>query len=427
MILSHSSKSYLISGCLCIYSVLLIVLRVPELFIMPRFWAEEGTLYFSYAFKNAWWKTILYYPPNIGYYSLRHNISALLATLAPLEWAPLVTTSISACIIAGICLIVIFGTSIYWSTPAGKLIAITAIIALLHPWQWLTSTAIHFYLALFSFMIMLETASNTSRTAKWIFRICIMFGGLSSPTSFFLTPGFLWLAYKEKNREAKILSSILILTVASHVIPFLDTIGHSSTSRFQYMEFRSIGNWLYYQFSILVLDHSFFDEYGIGQKINQLFSSYFSSLSFAQHLPSFFLISAICICAAVLYCLSPAFKSNRHFPALIAFTSYSILSTFCSLNMSSGFRYVYVPSVILLIIFFYEFSKATLDITRKGLLFFLTIISLTTHLVNFSYNIYSEGFPLWLHQTYIWRTGMTEQLDIWPPGWSVLLKRSNAP
>jgi hypothetical protein len=71
-------------------AVLAIALRAPVLWSHPRFWGEEGTIYFADAFNRAWFHSL--FAPHVGYYSLFANGTALAAArLAPLEYAPLVT------------------------------------------------------------------------------------------------------------------------------------------------------------------------------------------------------------------------------------------------------------------------------------------------------------------------------------------------
>ena len=68
-----------------------IVLRCPRLFFEPRFWAEEGSVFFAYAFKHSALSALT--RPDGGNYDLPRNLASILAVnLAPLEWAPLVTT-----------------------------------------------------------------------------------------------------------------------------------------------------------------------------------------------------------------------------------------------------------------------------------------------------------------------------------------------
>ena len=59
-----------------------LVLRVPEVVLEPRFWAEEARVYFVYALNNPAGSALL--APHQGYYSLVPNLATWLATLVPL-------------------------------------------------------------------------------------------------------------------------------------------------------------------------------------------------------------------------------------------------------------------------------------------------------------------------------------------------------
>jgi hypothetical protein len=68
-----------------------VLLRQPALLLNPRFFCEEGMIYYAYALHHPMLDALL--RTAAGYYSLVQNVSALLAAYCvPVEWAPLVTT-----------------------------------------------------------------------------------------------------------------------------------------------------------------------------------------------------------------------------------------------------------------------------------------------------------------------------------------------
>lgn len=67
-----------------------IILRRPELLYIPRFWAEEGSTFFAYAFNNGFLTNLV--SSHYGYFTLYNNLATSTAALFPLETAPLVTT-----------------------------------------------------------------------------------------------------------------------------------------------------------------------------------------------------------------------------------------------------------------------------------------------------------------------------------------------
>jgi len=69
----------------------LLTLRLPELFFEPRFWAEEGSIYFAHALRVGALDALA--SAHLGYYSLIPTLATTLAAhLGPLAQAPLITT-----------------------------------------------------------------------------------------------------------------------------------------------------------------------------------------------------------------------------------------------------------------------------------------------------------------------------------------------
>jgi len=68
----------------------IIIVRRPELMYQPRFSAEEGVNYFSYAFSHSWFQNLTY--PQYGYNTLYNSLATSFAAMFPLETAPLATT-----------------------------------------------------------------------------------------------------------------------------------------------------------------------------------------------------------------------------------------------------------------------------------------------------------------------------------------------
>lgn len=72
--------------------VFILFLRSPEIILKGRFWGEEGTVYFKYAYEHSALQTLFFIDFRCGYYYLSAIISALLSSLASLEYAPFIST-----------------------------------------------------------------------------------------------------------------------------------------------------------------------------------------------------------------------------------------------------------------------------------------------------------------------------------------------
>ena len=78
--------SWLVAALLA--ACLLVLLRSPSLFTRPQFWAEDGAYWYAQAYNGGWFHSLA--QPLGGYLNTVQRISAGLALLVPLRWAPLV-------------------------------------------------------------------------------------------------------------------------------------------------------------------------------------------------------------------------------------------------------------------------------------------------------------------------------------------------
>jgi len=71
--------------------ILILYLRSPQILLEGRFFAEEGSIFWSFSLANSFLDTLLYTPIIQGYFGLNTNIQILLSNLFPLQYSPLVT------------------------------------------------------------------------------------------------------------------------------------------------------------------------------------------------------------------------------------------------------------------------------------------------------------------------------------------------
>src|SRR6185503_5105132 len=67
--------------------VLLAITRRPDLFFNPEFWAEDGAVWYTAAYHNGFWSTVL--QPYPEYLAVPQRVVAYISTLPPLSVAPL--------------------------------------------------------------------------------------------------------------------------------------------------------------------------------------------------------------------------------------------------------------------------------------------------------------------------------------------------
>lgn len=418
----HATPTLLHRSFLFISLCCLIAYRQPVNLIEPRFWAEEGKDFFSFAFSHGWFETVFNVFPHLGYYSLAHNLAALSATFIPLEQAPFVTTYLGFISHLLPCLIVVFGNSPFWNTLSKKILICLGVLFFPFGRMWLNTTYIHFTLALNIFLILLEEMEYKNRLTKNFFRAIIIIGGFSGTVSCFLTPVFLLKAWRSKLKEDIIQSSLLVIALfvqVSILIYSLSTVDQSSQSRFVSFGYEQLWSIIKFQFGIPFYGHPYFNS----NFIKALdFRSFYLAFPYAYPLigkaSSIFQTSAslLSVLLVIAYTCFVFIKQIRdkylQLPA-ISFLLMFALSSAGSLGMSGGWRYVYVPCVIILVMFIAEFYNKNCGLLRKSTAAFFIFSMLVVN--GYSYRNSIEAYPVkWSDEVQTWQKDHNYKIKIWP-------------
>jgi hypothetical protein len=153
--LSHQERFIILA-----FIVFLIIYRSPELFIHPRLWAEEGTIFFKYIYENSFIDGLLMIPRyTAGYYSLSINTPITIFThLLPIEYIPTATTYFSFLILLIPFVIILWGNSYLWDTLYKKILACLILLvtpSALTPEIWLNTINLQVYYGMSSLIILL--------------------------------------------------------------------------------------------------------------------------------------------------------------------------------------------------------------------------------------------------------------------------------
>ena len=184
--------------------------RAPGLFWHPRFWAEEGAIYFAYAFDHRWYETL--FAAQRGYFSLYVNAASLLAASVPLRHAPLVTTGAALLTQMVPVAIVVCSNSAMWSGTARKIVGL--LVVLFTPMTgelWLNTINSQFFLSLGTLLVLLEPVPVESQHKRIACGLLLGVAGLTGAVSCFLTPLFLFKAWWYRSRESIAHAGILVV------------------------------------------------------------------------------------------------------------------------------------------------------------------------------------------------------------------------
>jgi len=238
--LKDSTKNFIktIINILC--AILLIVIRDVRYFTNPRFWAEEGTLHFAYSYNHPWYQALIH--PQVGYLNFYPNLATVLATLVPLEFAPLVTTLAALLVQLIPIVIILLSSSMLWKGWLRKIIgsAIVLFVPLTNE-VWLNTINSFTYFAAIAFLILLEDIPQSS-FKRWLFRILLIFAGLSGVLACSLIPLFFILAWLDKSRERWLQTALLSICAVIQLIMIFSFRGRGDISqRFFWIGFSTLG------------------------------------------------------------------------------------------------------------------------------------------------------------------------------------------
>jgi hypothetical protein len=386
-------NNWLPPGILLLLVIGIIFARCPELLTSPRFWAEEGEIYFSEAFNSGIWRSL--FLQHLGYYNIIPNLAAGLATLVPLEQAPFVTTYIALLIQVLVSAVVIFGNSPYWDTWPKKFL-IACGIQLINPFEvWLTTISAHFWLCIATFFILLENPYGNERIRRYFHRVILAIAGFSSVVSIFLTPFFIRKAWRDSCRESWIQAGILTTAGAIQACALvIHLLAHESLPAGSRLGDNQFSLPLFIDYHII---WPFFDEH------------------ITNWIPIFVGNTVILgLGLFLLYLLFNSLKSGKYLTIFLAFSLLVLLSTLLSISMASAPRYAFAPSAMLLVILVCESSCENNTVTRWLALAFVAVISVSCITGFRSRIFYSPDLPRWQAEVALWRADPGKPLKIWP-------------
>lgn len=184
------------------------VLRLPDVLVEPRFWAEEARVYFLHALTAPTWDALS--APHQGYYSLVPNFATWLATLVPLERAPVVTTWIALAVQVLPAIVTATGSGTWVDTPMKRTVAVMAVLLVgatgeLHA----TTICSQFHMAVLGAAIYLDTDRSPTGGRVTTLVFLLLVAGLTGVQAILLTPLFAWRWLQERRRSDAAATAVL--------------------------------------------------------------------------------------------------------------------------------------------------------------------------------------------------------------------------
>jgi hypothetical protein len=184
----------------------LIAVRIPNILLKGRFWAEEQAVYFAAARQQPWYDAL--FQVHTGYLNVTASIAGLAATIVPLEEAPLVSSTIALLIQLLPPLILITGQIPWLRRPWQMAAALLLLLTVQNTGEiWMNTITSQFHLALAVAIILAVPPRG-----GWIgvlHRVVLLLGPLSGPASSFLAPLFFLRALLDRSRARFIQACLL--------------------------------------------------------------------------------------------------------------------------------------------------------------------------------------------------------------------------
>ena len=372
--------------------------------------AEEGSIFFSYAFNKSFLSSIFYIDFNSGYYNLWANISATIASWFKLEVAPLVTTYLSLIPKLFIFYFILYGNSFLFNNLKNKYIG--CLIFLVSPAIVAEVWANTINSQLFFCMLMLIYCFEDFNKKKLniVVMISIFFAGMSGLYSTILAPIFFFKYKNFKKTQDRYNYYIISFCLLVQLLIVL----YAKFNNFIYQnKIHSINLELFINFIYNVIFKSIL---GMQSKI------IISTINF-DPIYYLFIISML-----LFFILCYLFKKYKNYLLKNVYSSLSLIYSFFAISLFVmiggvsnyvGGRYAVVPSIIFLLIFMH---LSNLLNAFKIKYLFLTVLITSLSFGFYEYktnNKYYEflecvSCPNWSTEVQNWRQQPNYILKIWP-------------
>jgi hypothetical protein len=240
--------SWLVYGA----ALALTVLRAPQLLVDPRFWAEEGSVYYAVALRQPWPEALFHLPRDTaGYLLLSASVPATVAAkLLPLELGPFATTYAALAVLSVALALLAFGRSLLWNDPTRR--GLACLVVLLAPSSvgevWLNSTNSQVYCGLISLCILCEDLRSASSRRIAAYLLLLLFCGLSGVYTSFLFLAFVWKIWFERSRGAWLAGGVVAATAVAQFAIFLLLWNENAihASKFRQIDWVQSGTYTFY-------------------------------------------------------------------------------------------------------------------------------------------------------------------------------------
>ena len=383
---------------------LVIVFRDPLLLLDPRFWAEEGALYFHHALVSPGLKD--FFSPALGYYSLVVKIAVYLALFVPIENAPLITTVMSGLVIWS-CVVLIITSSNDFLAGFGVKCAFALMLLFISSGEiWLNTITSQFWFPIGVLFLIIDKSARSFAARLWRYTF-VFFAAMTGVMSFFLLPLVVFLLFLGEQTSRKHLTRILVLFSLGLILQLVLILVFGFGFELANVDLQG-GDRLDGGFSIYKIVKSLLGYYSVYP---------FTGLFLFDEIPVLYYVVAVHSLFSVILVFLFKSWSIESLGILLTIVGASLATIALSVGTAGGLRYAFMINAMVLLLIYSTLNKNVKNSSGKSLLTIqLLVLAWFTATLEFRYKTYDFSSPDWPS----WRAQLSGQecvskdIAIWP-------------
>ena len=390
----------------------IVCLRMPQIIISGRFWAEEGREFFH----NAWIMppTQALFTAYAGYLNLLASASALIACWTlPLPYAPYLTILIA--LLVQLCPpLLLLNARDRWLQPRHIRLAALLLVLLVPASEeiWLNTLCCQFELTLCCAIIL--ALDVTFGRMAWVALAILALAPLCGPTAIVLIPLFVLRTILDRSRIRAIQTATLTATAAIQLLLFFHAVPGRAYSLDPFV--------LLCVLSVRHIELPF-----LGVSHADIVATLIRARLTAGYIPKWATLLPIILfgslAAATLW--HRCARSARWLlgaAAMIAAISYcgALGGAATLIDARTGARYSFVPQALLALALLAVAATSHRWTARASGFAVVWLLAVGAWEFVHPWPLISKG-PAWRKEVALWQADPSHALEIWPSGWSVML------
>ena len=395
--------------------------RSPYLFLNGRFFAEDGSKHFAFAWENGFWKSLIYVEKEAGYINLIANILVSISSLIKIEFSPLITIYGALIFVLLPAYLILSRESLLFDNKLKKTIGsfLLFVAPPFVPEIWLNAVNTQVYLCINSIVILFMI--NLNNFQKKINHLIIFLSAFSGVYTCCLLP--LFAANYFFKKKIYDLINFLILLSGSSIQLFL--ILQSKINNFlpsnvlaADLDLNLVANYIYNIFL-----KPLFGRQIIHFVWENIFSLFYQ-LNYVYALLSLFFIVLVILFYNLKKIINFIIKDKIIIYLIFIFCSVSGLVLVGAAGDYVGGRYAVIPGAAILLIILHIIYRTKI---QKLKIFFTILISISlisgilefrppTKNVKYQYIKYLDcvNCPEWKNEINKWKKNNSYTIKIWP-------------